>query len=305
MAEEAGVRDASYGLKLLQSEGKLSLISTSKEKGTGRMATQRYEVNGPVALMLTTTATDVDPELMNRCLVVGVDESSEQTAAIHAQQRYARTFAGSQQRAQSESIAQQHKNAQRLLRCIQIHNPFAFQLGFATSQTRFRRDHEKYLTLIHTITLLHQYQREIHTAEVDGRVVEYLEVTRQDIAQANALAAWALGRSVDELPEPTRRLLHALFGWIKAEAKRQGVTQSEYTFTRRQAREALRWNATHFRNHLEQLVQAEYVVPHGRGQGKLYRYSLLFDGLAREGQPGLLGLKDAQTLFTPAAQKLA
>jgi hypothetical protein len=31
VAEEAGVRDASYGLKLLQSEGRLSLISTSKE----------------------------------------------------------------------------------------------------------------------------------------------------------------------------------------------------------------------------------------------------------------------------------
>jgi hypothetical protein len=49
------------------------------------MATQRYEVEGPVALMLTTTASDLDPELMNRCVVVGVDESSEQTAAIHVQ----------------------------------------------------------------------------------------------------------------------------------------------------------------------------------------------------------------------------
>jgi hypothetical protein len=195
-----------------------------------------------------------------------------------------------------------------LLRRIQIHNPFAFQLGFATSQTRFRRDHEKYLTLINTITLLHQYQREIQTTEVDGHAIEYLEVTRQDIAQANALAAWALGRSIDELPQPTRRLLQALFEWVDAEAKRQGVSRSEYTFTRREAREALRWNATHFRNHLEQLVQSEYVVPHGRGhvgsgKGKLYRYSLLVDGLAREVQPGLLGLKDAEKLLAPAPRK--
>ena len=63
IAEEEGIRDASYGLKLLQSEGRLSLISTTREKGTGRLVTQRYEVDGPVALMLTTTAADLDPEL--------------------------------------------------------------------------------------------------------------------------------------------------------------------------------------------------------------------------------------------------
>jgi hypothetical protein len=303
VAEEAGVRDASYGLKLLQSEGRLSLISTSKEKGTGRIATQRYEVDGPVALVLTTTATDLDPELMNRCLVVGVDESSQQTAAIHSQQRFARTFAGAQQRLQAEAIARLHQNAQRLLRCVEIHNPFASQLGFATSQTRFRRDHEKYLTLIHTITLLHQYQREIQTTEADGQVVEYLEVTRQDIAQANAIAPWALSQSTDELPGSTKRLLRELFTWVKAHAQKTGELPSEFTFTRREARESLGWNATHFRNHLERLVQAEYVVPQGRGQGKLHRYSVLLDGLGREGQSDLLGLKSADRLLAPPPSK--
>lgn len=39
VAEEEGVRDASYQLKLLQSEGSLSLVSTSKEKGSGRTST--------------------------------------------------------------------------------------------------------------------------------------------------------------------------------------------------------------------------------------------------------------------------
>ena len=81
IAEEEGVRDASYQLKLLQSEGHLSLVATSKESGTGRTTTERYEVEGPVALMMTTTALDVDPELMNRCLVVSVDESASADAS--------------------------------------------------------------------------------------------------------------------------------------------------------------------------------------------------------------------------------
>jgi DNA primase len=34
-------------------------------------------------MFLTTTAIDIDPELQNRCLVLSVDESREQTKAIH------------------------------------------------------------------------------------------------------------------------------------------------------------------------------------------------------------------------------
>ena len=99
IAEEEGVRDASYQLKLLQSEGRLSLVSTSKESGTGRTATERYDVEGPVALVMTTTSLSVDPELMNRCLVIAIDESVAQTEAILQQQRFAQTIEGFAQRA--------------------------------------------------------------------------------------------------------------------------------------------------------------------------------------------------------------
>lgn len=56
--------------------------------------TQDYTVEGPVALMLTTTAIDLDEELANRCLVLTIDESRDQTRAIHARQRYEETLAG-------------------------------------------------------------------------------------------------------------------------------------------------------------------------------------------------------------------
>ena len=45
-------------------------------------------------LMLTTTAIDVDEELLNRCPVLTVNESREQTEAIHAAQRHAQTLEG-------------------------------------------------------------------------------------------------------------------------------------------------------------------------------------------------------------------
>ena len=58
------------------------------------LVTQEYRVEGPVMLFMTTTAIDVDEELMNRCLVLSVDEGREQTRAIHARQRARRTLDG-------------------------------------------------------------------------------------------------------------------------------------------------------------------------------------------------------------------
>ena len=45
--------------------------------------THEYRVEGPVMIFLTTTAIDIDEELLNRCLVLTVDEEREQTRAIH------------------------------------------------------------------------------------------------------------------------------------------------------------------------------------------------------------------------------
>ncbi|MFJ4055626.1 hypothetical protein ACIPZC_19525 [Pseudomonas sp. NPDC089743] len=81
------MRQAAYALKLLQSEGELTIASTGKDEATGNLITKQYTVKGPVMLMLTTTAIDVDEELLNRCLVLTINESREQTEAIHAVQR--------------------------------------------------------------------------------------------------------------------------------------------------------------------------------------------------------------------------
>jgi len=60
IVEEEGAEKASYALKLLQSEGELTIASTGKDANTGRMETQEYHVEGPVAIILTTTSIDID-----------------------------------------------------------------------------------------------------------------------------------------------------------------------------------------------------------------------------------------------------
>jgi hypothetical protein len=83
IVEEAGAHSAAYALKLLQSEGVLTIASTGKDPATGRLLTHQYRVEGPVMIFLTTTAINLDEEMLNRCLVLSVNEDREQTQAIH------------------------------------------------------------------------------------------------------------------------------------------------------------------------------------------------------------------------------
>jgi hypothetical protein len=295
IAEEEGVRQAAYALKLLQSQGELTIASTGKDPATGKLVTSEYRVEGPVMLCLTTTAIDIDEELLNRCLVLTINETAEQTAAIQQRQRQARTLQGLQAKVRSDHVLSAHRAAQTLLRPLAVVNPFAESLTFASDRVRLRRDHVKYLALIDAIALLHQHQRKVATIEVDGAAVEYIEVTLADIALANRLAHAVLGRSLDELPPQTRRVLAALDGWVTQQIAGTDTPRGDVQFTRRTVRAHLGLSDTQLRVHLDRLVQLEYVLPHAGKQGQLYSYSLRFDGDAEASAPQLAGLGVTET----------
>ena len=179
VAEEAGVAQASYALKLLQSDGGLRIAATGKHSGTGRQQTESYEVEGPVMMLLTTTAEHPDAELQSRCLVLRVNESSEQTAAIQERQRAAYLHPPTTCHAPRDELIQLHQNAQRLLKPLPVVIPCARELRFRDDQTRMRRDHAKYLSLIAASALLHQYQRPRRQLESEEEEGEYVEATSE------------------------------------------------------------------------------------------------------------------------------
>ena len=296
IAEEEGASNASYALKLLQSEGEVSIASTGKDETTGELVTKEYKVEGPVMLFLTTTAIDIDEELMNRCLVLSVNETREQTKAIHQRQRQGRTLEGLTLKQQKKTLLCLHKNAQRLLRPLSIINPYADQLTFLDSQTRTRRDHEKYLTLIDTIALLHQYQRQTKTISVNNEVVEYIEVTLDDIETANQLAHEVLGRTLDELPPQTRKLLTLIKKLVTTSCKEKAIKQSEYRFSRKVIRAFTGWSDNQLKVHCSRLEDMEYLLVHRGGRGLSIDYELLYDGDINTEEPQLMGLIDVEKL---------
>jgi len=296
IVEEAGAQRASYALKLLQSEGELTIASTGKDPVSGRHITHEYRVKGPVMIFLTTTAIDIDEELLNRCLVLTVNEDREQTQAIHRVQREAQTIEGLLRRKDRDDLLRLHRNAQRLLKPVSVVNPYAPGLTFLDSQTRTRRDHTKYLTLIRTIALLHQHQRQRKAIQHNGKRLEYIEVTLDDIAVANRLTAEVLGRSLDELPPQTRRLLLLVDAMVTAECKRQQIERSEYRFSRRDVRAVTGWGDTQLRLHLGRLEELEYLLAHRGGRGQSFVYELAFAIEGDGNRPVMAGLIDVEKL---------
>ena len=153
--------------------------------------THEYRVEGPVMIFLTTTAIDLDEELLNRCLVLTVNEDREQTQAIHraAARVRRRSKACCARRDRDADPAAASQRATASAAAVFVANPYARELTFPDSQTRTRRDHMKYLTLIRTIALLHQHQRPRRRSSTDGRRLEYIEVTPDDIAHGQPARA--------------------------------------------------------------------------------------------------------------------
>lgn len=294
--EEEGANEAAYSIRAMQSSKYLTIATTIKDPLTGQMKTQEYHVKGPMSIILTTTRNDIDPETMNRFIVLTIDESKEQTMLIHKLQRRQDSLNGLLRNVDKESVTKRHHNAQRLLRPLKVVNPFAEHLTFAFDRLRARRDHKKYLNLIKAITFLHQYQREIKTIARGQKTIEYIEVSLDDIRFANILADDIFGKSLDELSPPSRRLLKLIRQMVKMLSEKQGLLPKNIQFSRRDIREYTKWSDHQVRGHLNQLVDLEYLLLLSGRNGSRYTYQLLYDGRGEGGEKFYIGLTDMKTL---------
>jgi hypothetical protein len=286
VAEEHGSQRASYALKLLLSEGRLAIATTGKDQSSGRLQTTNYETTGPVALLMTTTATTIDTEMENRLVVLGVNEDPRQTKAIIAAQRHDATRDGFVRRQRREDLRGVHANIQRLLRPMRVVIN-DFESDFPSTSTRHRRDHAKLLALITAITLLHQYQRKTMIVDVDGEIFNYLEASEEDIALGLAIAREVFARD-DHLAPQAQRLLRALEDYAAQKVRESDLVVDDVEVTRRELRELLGWSLMQVRAATDALVALEYLVVAGGGRGRCRTYRLV-------GAVGVVGERSAPT----------
>jgi DNA primase len=292
IAEVEGAQAAFYSLRTLISDQHLSIAATRTDPQTGKLHTEHYELYGPVPVITTTTAADAfDEETRNRFVQLTMDESREQTRAILAEQRHSYTLAGVRGENKAEKLQRLHQNIQRLLKPMKVINPYVERLNYPANRLISRREQEKYLSLIATIALLHQHQREI---KVDEDGLEYVEVLPADIALANELAQAVLWRSFDELAPPVRGMLQAIIAEFKARAASAGANIYELALSRREIRKSTGWSEWQVKNYCEKLVEMEYLQLIANGNGKAALYKLIAP--IEEDEPKLEGLSDSEKL---------
>ncbi|MCP5458258.1 MAG: hypothetical protein H6971_01345 [Gammaproteobacteria bacterium] len=115
------------------------------------------------------------------------------------------------------------------------------------------------------------------------------------IATANRLAHEVLGRTLDELPPQTRKLLGLLVTWVGERCQVRAMKRADYRFSRRDVRAFTHWSDTALKVHLARLTEMEYLLVHRGGRGQSYAYELLYDG-QDDNQPHLMGLIDVAAL---------
>ena len=180
--------EATRALREMQSAGQLIKVVTIKLNGQFEaVVIHRY---GPIAFAESTTLTQIFDEDANRALLLGTDESSEQTARI------TRAIARRAMRDAIETapIIQKHHALQRLLRRVEVKIPFADRLAAAmpTQRPEARRAIGHTLDMIRAVALLHQRQR------ADGELQhgDVIDANLADYVVARRLLDDPLGRSL-------------------------------------------------------------------------------------------------------------
>ena len=112
--------------------------------------------------------------------------------------------------------------------------------------------------------------------------IDYIEVSREDIQQATALASELLGISLDDLSLPARNLLQLL------------LEMNRKTFTRKEVMDYTGWTKTRLHIHLTELIEMELVLPESQKKNQLQTYKLLYSGEGPDGRRFMLGLHGIQ-----------
>lgn len=256
-----GAEGVLYPLRELQSKRKIN--KTVVHKNTkGETQSINLKVEGPVCVSGCTTKESLYEDNANRSFLIHINESEEQDEKIMSYQR--KLSAGKIDMAEEHKLQEAFKDMQRILRPVQIRNPFAESLRIPEEVFKPRRSNAHYLAFIEVVTFYHQYQREKCHDPDTGE--EYIETTIEDIKEANALMKEILLRKSDELTGACRDYFEKLKQWLKEETKT--------SFTNRQARQALREKPSNQKKFMVQL-QAYGHIKRGQGdQKKGYYYEV-------------------------------
>lgn len=257
-----GAEQALFPIRELQSKKKI--IRTVPVKNTkGETKSIQLVVEGPVTIAGCTTKESIYEDNANRSFLIYIDESKEQDEKVMQYQR--KHSAGKVDTSEQQNIVKQLQNMQRMLHAVQIRNPYAELLKIPDEVFKPRRTNAHYLAFIELVTFYHQYQREKKYDTETGE--EYIETTREDIAEANKLMKEILLRKSDELNGAIRSYFERLKAYL------QENKQTEYT--NREIRQHLRIKGTTLRRYHNELLSCGMIRVKAGKKNVGYQYEVV------------------------------
>jgi hypothetical protein len=175
---------------------------------------------------------------------------------------------------------------QRLLKPLIVTIPDELRISWSYGKLQYRREHQKFFSLIKALTLLHQYQRKSGTMKrADGTKMEYVQATQGDVDLAVEIGRAVFVRNVDDVAPSGRRLLEFILKMtmekhthIRENDPKRELLLCELPFTRKELREYCGWSEAQIRRTLDHLVELGYIGRLSGKHGSTFRYVLIDDG---------------------------
>ncbi|MEO6883118.1 MAG: hypothetical protein ABI199_03735 [Bacteroidia bacterium] len=286
LEEEAG-----YAFRELQSAGTIHCSTTQKDR-TGAIVSTMKTVKSHFASLIATTQAEMHYDTMNRSVMIGIDESQEQTKKIMEYQH--KKLAGHIDSKEEEKAKFFLQNCIRALQPMEVVNPYSDKIQIPLQAKTMRRLHTQYQVFIKQITLLHQYQRK---KDEQGRLI----TEEQDIEIASRIFFDAIMMKIDDLDSSLRHFFDELKNYVttinkEKQAQAQPVLLSEPTksenanqtdkinsqphsgivFTQREIRLALNLSKTQCFRQMEELEKLEYVQRIGGYANRGFQYKITY-----------------------------
>jgi hypothetical protein len=249
-----GAEGSLYPLREMMSKQSITKTVPEKDTKNGSFKTTQKTVEGPVCTSGCTTKEKIYEDNANRCILLYIDHSKEQDIRIIQYQQ--KQSAGKIDKAGEAKAILVMQNAQRLLRHVEVINPFAGLINLPQEVFKPRRTMQILLSFIETITFYEQYNRKTNES---GAVISTVE----DIELAFDLLKETLFRKSDELSGACRNFYEKL---------QQQV--GEEVFYSRQMREQFRMNPSNLKRYMIELTNYGYVKIVGGSAYKGYEYQI-------------------------------
>ncbi|WP_294963415.1 hypothetical protein [uncultured Flavobacterium sp.] len=253
--------EAELALREIQSFKQLKRTTVEKTASKNRKTVNKT-VKASLASLIATTKTEIYQDNESRTIVLGIDESEEQTLKIIKQQNQRK--AGNINSEKELDARQKLSNCMKVLKNYDVVNPYADKIDLPLDARMLRRLNGQFQDFICQITILHQYQRQTDSQK---RLIS----TKEDVQLAVEIFFDAIIMKVDDLSGNIRQFFEKLKDYCKKQPA--GTT---YKFTQREIRQEIKLSATPINKYFKALQEMEYIQIAEGSPNKGYKYKISY-----------------------------